>query len=72
MACLELDVAKWAEEQFGNCRLGDERRTRRAVKLATQAASFPDGSTPAQTESWADCKAAYRFFNEDDISFEAL
>lgn len=72
MASLELDVEKWAEEQFGNCELGDVRRTKRAMKLAAQAAAFPDGSTPAQTESWADCKAAYRFFDGNDVSFEAI
>jgi hypothetical protein len=72
VAHLELDVDEWAEEQFGNCRLGDGRRTKRAVKLAAQAATFPNGSTPAQAESWADCKATYRFFDADDVSFEAL
>ena len=72
MASPELDVERWAEEQFGDCELGDVRRTKRLVKLAGQAAAFPDGSTPAQTESWADCKAAYRLFDEADVSFEAL
>lgn len=72
MASPELDVERWAEKQFGDCKLGDARRTKRAVKLARQAAAYPDGSTPAQTESWADCKAAYRLFDEDDVSFEAL
>lgn len=69
---VELDVDRWAEENFGNCQLGDARRSLRAVKLAAQAAAFPDGSTPAQTESWACCKAAYRFFDADDVSFEAI
>ena len=72
VASLELDVNQWAEEQFGECELGDARRTQRVVKLAVQAATFPDGSTPAQTESWGDCKAAYRFFDQDDVSFEAI
>ena len=72
MASLTLDVDQWAEQTFGECQLGDTRRTKRAVKLAAQAATCPDGSTPRQTESWADCKAAYRLFDEDDVSFEAL
>ena len=62
----------WAEQNFGNCQLGDARRTRRAVTLAAQAASHPDGSTPIQTETWADCKAAYRLFDQDDVTFEGL
>lgn len=72
MATLELDIDKWALKNFGACELGDARRNKRAVTLAAQMAAHPDGSTPRQTETWADCKAAYRFFDEDDVSFEAL
>lgn len=42
------------------------------MKLTAQAAAFPEGSTPAQTESWADCKAADRCFDEDEVSLEAI
>ena len=69
---LELDVAMWAEQQFGSCELGDGRRTSRAVKMARQFAAHPSGSTPEQTESWSDCKAAYRLFDQEDVSFVAL
>lgn len=67
-----LDTAEWAQKTFGECDLGDRRRTKRLIKLAEQAASRPDGSTPDQTESWADCKAAYRLFNEEDVTFDAI
>jgi len=69
---LELDVEKWAVEQFDSCELGDARRTARAVKMAAQFAANPSGSTPEQTETWADCKAAYRLFDADDVTFAAL
>lgn len=69
---VELDPMKWAEQQFGRCELGDQRRTRRAVQFAAQIAAAPDGSTPAQTESWADLKAAYRLIDEADVTFAAL
>lgn len=72
MAMLELGIDKWAEQNFGECELGDARRTKRAVKFAAQVAADPDGSTPAQTEVWADCKAAYRLFDQDDVTFRAL
>jgi hypothetical protein len=42
-----LEVGDWAEQQFGTCDLGDKRRTRRAVKMASQFAANPDGSTQA-------------------------
>jgi hypothetical protein len=69
---LAMEISKWAQEQFGTCELGDRRRTKRVVKLAAQAAAMPDASTPKQTEGWGDCKAAYRLFAQDDVTFEAL
>lgn len=42
------------------------------VKLAMQVASRPDGSTPEQTESWGDCKAAYRLFDSGDVTFAEI
>lgn len=35
-------------------------------------AEHPDGSTPDQTETWADLKAAYRLIDADDVTFTAL
>jgi hypothetical protein len=67
-----LDPEAWAETNFGSCELGDNRRTNRAVTLASQIAAHPDGSTPDQTETWSDLKAAYRLFDEDDVTFQAL
>lgn len=72
MDSLVLDPDQWASENFGVCELGDQRRTKRLVKYAGQVAACSEGSTPNQTESWADCKAAYRLFDEEDVSFEAV
>lgn len=69
---LELDVDQWAQSQFGACELGDARRTRRAVKVATHMAALPNGNLPNQIEDWGDLKAAYRLFDKEDVTFEAL
>jgi hypothetical protein len=69
---VELDVAVWAEQQFGGCDLGDVRRTRRAVRTAALFAADSSGSTPEQTETWSDCKAAYRLFDNEDVTFAGL
>lgn len=69
---LELDVDRWAKQQFGSCDLGDVRRSARAVIRAAQFAANPSGSTPEQTETWSDCKAAYRLFDSSDVTFEGL
>lgn len=72
MVALALEIRQWAEQQFGDCELGDRRRTKRLTKLAAQAAQMPDASTPKQTEGWADCKAAYRLFSQEDVTFDAV
>jgi hypothetical protein len=72
VATLTMDMRQWAEEQFGGCKLGDVRRTERAIEFATQMASDASGSTPRQTAHWSDCKAAYRLVNRPEVTFEAL
>jgi transposase-like protein/transposase Tn5 family protein len=69
---LELEVNQWARQEFGSCELKDARRTARAVRVAAQFAADPSGSTPDQTEGWNDCKAAYRLFDEEDVTFQGL
>ena len=72
MATLSLDIETWAKQQFDTCQFGDKRRTKRAVKFAAQMAAQPDAATPEQTESWGDCKAAYRLFEQEEVTFDAM
>ena len=72
MADLITDPEAWAEMEFGDCDLGDLRRTRRAVRLAAQVARNPGASTPGQAKAWKDLKAAYRLFDTEDVTLEAL
>jgi hypothetical protein len=72
VATVELDVTTWAQTEFGDCKLGDLRRTKRLVKFAAQNAANPDASTPDQTEKWGDCQAAYRLFENDTVTFDAI
>lgn len=72
MSTVTLDGNEWAAEEFGQCDLGHKRRTERLVHYAAQAAANPDGSTPKQTESWGDCKGAYRLFDKADVTFAAI
>lgn len=69
---LVLDTKKWAHQQFGDCQLGDARRTNRLVKFAAQVAGDPDASTPGQTEQWSDLKAAYRLIDNEKVRFDAI
>ncbi len=67
-----LETQEWAKQQFGTCKLGDVRRTRRLVQFAAQAAAAPDSSTPGQTEKWCDLKAAYRLIDNEHVTFDAI
>jgi hypothetical protein len=69
---MTVDVHQWALENFGECDLGDSRRTARAIIVAEQMVENPDGSTPRQTEVWSDCKALYRLVNREEVTHEAL
>ena len=62
----------WAQQQFGPAALGDQRRTRRAVKVAARMASHPAGSIPGQSGDWPSTKGAYRLFDCEDVTFEKL
>ncbi len=67
-----FDVGVWAETQFGQCELGDRRRTKRLVQMAQQVANNPSASLPDQTETWSDLKAAYRLFDNPEVTFAAV
>jgi hypothetical protein len=65
-------TAEWAQLNFGSCELGDKRRTKRLVQVAEEIANNPSASLPGQIERWGDLKAAYRLFDRDEASFEAI
>jgi hypothetical protein len=69
---LILDTNMWARQQFSNCQLADQRRTRRLVRLAEQVVNHPSGGFPEQTETWADLKAAYRLLDQAEVTFESV
>lgn len=72
MTSFTLDARAWAEEQFGQCELGDQRRTKRAVYMAQRIAENPSASFPEIFENWSDLKAAYDLFDADGVSFAAI
>ena len=65
-------VTEWAQLNFADCELGDKRRTRRLVQVAEEIASNPSASLPNQIERWSDLKSAYKLFDRDEVTFEAI
>lgn len=65
-------AAPWAREQFGSAELGDRRLTRRLVNYAQRAAANPSASIPGQCGCWKQTKGAYRLFDNDATTHEAV
>lgn len=66
------DNEKWIEDQFGDCELGNSLRTKRLVKVGSAMLSSPEKSLPKQNSKWSDLKAAYRLFDHDRVTFDAV
>lgn len=66
------DNDQWINDQFGQCELGNSSRTKRLVRVADAMLASPEQSLPKQNVSWADLKGAYRLFDKDQVTFEAV
>ena len=62
----------WADEEFGQARLGDQRLTQRLVTLARDFGANPQAQIPQACKSRAKTKAAYRFFDHPRTTMEDL
>lgn len=66
------DNQQWVEAQFGQCDLGDVRRNRRLKTVASHMLASPELTLPQQNVQWSDLKAAYRLFDNDHVTFDAV
>jgi hypothetical protein len=55
---LREETASWAEIEFGQADLGDERRTQRLIHLATALSDHPSAALPNACADPASLKAA--------------
>lgn len=62
----------WAANEFAQIELNDARLNRRCQKLAAALGQQPTAPINQACEDWADSKAAYRFFDNADVSPEAI
>ena len=67
-----MDSVQWAEQEFGQAQLGDNRLTKRLVRLATQRASMPNATIPQSCQNMAGTRAAYRFYDNDQIQADQI
>jgi hypothetical protein len=62
----------WAQREFGSADLGDARRTKRLVQAAAALVERPQGTLPGTFSSWAELKAAYRLFANEEATYEKI
>ena len=67
-----MNAMEWASIQFCQAQLGDPRRTRRLIKVACALAKTSHGTLPGTFSRWADLKAAYRLFSQENVTYEKI
>jgi hypothetical protein len=65
-------IGRFGEEHFGQCRLGDRRRTKRLVKVANDMVRHPGGTFPDKLNAPADLKAFYRLMHAESVTHASV
>ena len=66
------EVPPWALEEVQGLAFGDARLDYRLPRLLGQLAAQPTASIPQACDTWADTKAAYRFFDNEKVTPEKI
>jgi hypothetical protein len=62
----------WAQGEFGQAQLGDERRTQRLVEMAADVAQKPAGKLTQVWEEGPERQGAYRLLESEAVEVEAM
>ena len=65
-------MQSWIKDELQTADLGDKRLNNRFATLLDQMSSKPSESIPAACGGWADINAAYRFFDNDKVTPDAV
>src|SRR3989339_1144760 len=58
--------------QWDECKLGDERLTKRARFIGEKMLEKPDGLIPQQMGNWVATKSSYRFLDNPSVTYTDL
>jgi hypothetical protein len=67
-----MAAGAWAKAEFGAVELGDKRRTKRLVRVATGLAECPSGTLPSAFSEGSDLKGAYRLFGNEAVRYDEV
>jgi len=63
---------EWINKEFATLTIGDKRLEKRAKKVLAQLSNNPTDSIPAACNGAAETKAAYRFFDNEQVTPEKI
>lgn len=66
------NMGHWVEEETSGCDLGDARLNRRLGMILEDIGERPDRSLTTAFQDWANTKAAYRFFANENVSEDKI
>jgi len=69
---MEALAIRFAQENFGDAELGDQRLTKRLVRAALRMLEHPEGTLPAKMQTPADLKGLYRLVDHDQVTHAAV
>jgi hypothetical protein len=64
--------ARWAEQEFGEAKLGDDRRRQRLVAMCARVASSPAGKVTEVFSESAEREGAFRLLENDAVSVDEI
>lgn len=62
----------WANEEFADVDLGDKRLDARLKRMCDRLSESPESPINQACEGWPDTKAAYRFFQNENVDVRAI
>lgn len=62
----------WAADEMKTVNLGDKRLHKRLLSLFDKLGNSPNLSIPAACGGWHETKAAYRFFDHEEVTTESI
>jgi len=65
-------MGTWVEDETAGCDLGDARLNRRLGMMLAALGERPGKSLPTAFQDWANTKAAYRFFANENVSEDKI
>lgn len=63
---------QWVQQQFSNFELENATRTKRLQRIASHMLSSPEQSLPQQNVHWPDLQAAYCWWQNERVTFDAV